>query len=88
MQRETRTVALLRDIKRHFQKKKNFSVERCPELAFSRHYRIYSGVWRSVVSTRKDGAQGRTGDGPVTLLGCPLELARRKSIRRSHRTAG
>ena len=42
--KETRTVALLRDIKRHFQKKKNFSVERCPDLAFSRHYRIYSGV--------------------------------------------
>lgn len=51
----------------HFQKKKSFSVERCPELAFSRHYRIYSGVWRSVVSTRKDGDQGRTGDESGTL---------------------
>ena len=70
LERKTRTVALLRDIKRHFLKKKNFSVERCPELAFSRHYRIYSGVWRSVMSTRKDGDQGRTGDGSVTL-GCP-----------------
>lgn len=87
MERETRTVALLRDIKRHFQKKKNFSVERCPELAFSRHYRIYSGEWRPVVSTRKNGAQGRTGDGSVTL-GCPLELTQRKSIRRRHRKAG
>jgi len=48
LERETRTVALLRDIKRHFLKKKFFSVERCPELAFSRHYRIYSGIYSGV----------------------------------------